>query len=557
VGLWNRLGKTTSTPIAAALEGEVAKLERIVLYGWLGISALVFINNVATLILVRGFGWGTLLGSLGFGLWFGLILHLTKRNKARRVREWVNPAVESALPWAAFLVLARTQGPTYAIGSWVPPLLFACVMCVGILRLRPIVPLLVGALAAVQYTLFYLLFVRDQLTGSELAFPLYATRMQFVRSGSILLAGIVCSALAMSVRRAIGNAANVARAQDLFGKYRMERPIASGGMATVFAATYCPEGGFERPVAIKRIHPHLARLSSFVDAFRNEAELCARLVHPNVVQVFDFGRVGETYFLAMEFVDGVTLSTLMKTLRETSGKVSERLVAWIGREILEGLSYSHSGAHDATGGVLRVVHRDICPSNVLVSKNGEVKLSDFGLARALREARAYTTESVAGHLTYMAPEQATGHETDERSDLFALGVVLWELLTGTTLFKREFEGATLLAIVKDRIPPPSSLRSHVGRGWDPFFVRSLDRDPATRFQSAREMADALGAIVDESVPLDKDELPNLVTGVSADAKLRHFRDDMPTVVADPAEDAPSSDDPVAHLAPLSTPRSVR
>jgi eukaryotic-like serine/threonine-protein kinase len=548
MGWRDRLGKASTTPIAAALESEVKKLERIVLYGWLGISALVFVNNIATLLLFRGFGAGTLLASLGFGIWFAYVLHLTRRDKGRRIRDWVNPAVESALPWSSMWLLARTQGPTYAIGSWVPPLLFACVMCVGILRLRPIAPLLVGALGSLQYGLLYALVLHPDLTPADLAFPLYSPRMQFVRSVTILLAGILCAAVALGLRNAIGNAANTARAQDLFGKYRIERPIASGGMATVFAATYCPEGGFERPVAIKRIHPHLARLSSFVDAFRNEAELCARLVHPNVVQVFDFGRVGETYFLAMEFVDGVTLSTLMKALRETSRHVSERLVAWIGREVLEGLAYSHSGAHDATGGLLRVVHRDICPSNVLVSKNGEVKLSDFGLARALREARAYTTESVAGHLSYMAPEQATGHETDERSDLFALSVTLWELLTGTTLFKREFEGATLLAIVKDPIAPPSTLRTQVSPSWDFFFDRALRRDPAERFQSAREMAEALGELALESAPLDKAELPNLVVHVAANAKLRHFRDEMPTVRATPFDDASAHPGPGSEVA---------
>jgi serine/threonine protein kinase len=540
MGWRERLGLSSPTPITAALENEVARLEKLVLFGWLGTSAIVLLINLATIFLVRGFAGASLLFSLGFGLWFSLVLFLTHKNRGRFLRLWINPAIESALPWASLLILTSIPGAAYALGSWLPPMLFACVMCGGILRLRPVVPLLVGTLGALQYVLAYALFVRRQLTFEEFLLPLYGSSVQVVRTGTILLGGVLASALSMALRRALGNAATVVRARDLFGKYRIERSIASGGMATVFAATYCPEGGFERPVAIKRIHPHLARLPSFVDGFRNEAELCARLVHPNVVQVFDFGRVEETYFLAMEFVDGVTLSTIMRAMRETSTHVSSALVAWVGRQMLEGLAYSHSGARDRAGGVLRVVHRDICPSNVLVSRNGEIKLSDFGLARALRSARAYTTESLVGHLTYMAPEQATGHEMDERSDLFAVGVVLWELLTGTPLFKREFEGATILAIVKDAVPRPSTLRADLGASWDELFDRALDRDPTRRFQSAREMAESLAAVASHVEVLDETELTRIVARVMEDAKLRHFRDEMPTAPASHPEEVTGS-----------------
>jgi eukaryotic-like serine/threonine-protein kinase len=536
MGWRERLRVSSPAPIAAALESEVARLERVVLYGWLGTWMVLVASNVLALALVPGFGTSTLLLPLAFGFWFSLRFYLMRRGRGRLLREWITPAVEGVIPWAGVWALTRVQGATYALGSWVPPMLFGCVMCVGILRLRPIVPLLVGTVGAVQYALLYFLFVRHRLTPEELAMPLYGTRMQTVRVGSVVLGGILAAALALGLRRALGNAATVVRAQDLFGKYRIERSIAAGGMATVYAATYCPEGGFERPVAIKRIHPHLSRFPSFVDAFRNEAELCARLVHRNIVQVFDFGRVAETYFLAMEFVDGVTVAAIMKSTRASSTRVSPSLVAWLGREMLEGLAYSHAGARDATGGLLRVVHRDVSPSNVLVSKTGDVKLSDFGLARALREARAYTTETIAGHLSYMAPEQATGHETDERSDLFAVSIILWELLTGTTLFKREFEGATILAIVKEAIPAASTLRADIGSAWDEFFTRALDRDPSQRFQSAREMSGALLVLYDAVGPLDERELTSLVARVSEEVKLRRTKDEMPTVVGGHTED---------------------
>jgi serine/threonine protein kinase len=541
MGWRHRLRLPLSVPIASALDDEIARLELLVLYGWQGVAALGFLVSVSTVVLFPRFGVVPFVGSAGLGLWFSLVAHFTKRGEGRLLREWLNPGVESTVPWVAVLLLAENQGAPYALGSWVPPMLYGCVMSVGILRLRPLGPLLIGLLGAVEYELVYSLYIRSHLSADALELPLFGPRMQLVRSSSVFLGGVLASVLTIGLQRAIGKAATVVRAQDLFGKYRLERPIAAGGMATVYAATYCPEGGFERPVAIKRIHPHLARLASFVDAFRNEAELCARLVHPNIVQVFDFGRVDETYFLAMEFVDGVTLGAIMKSLRDSSESLSPRLVAWIGKEMLEGLAYSHSGARDAGGGLLRVVHRDLSPANVLVSRNGEVKLSDFGLARALRGASAYVTQSIAGHLSYMAPEQATGHETDERSDLFAIGVILWELLAGRALFRREYEGATLLAIVNDPIPAPSSLRADLGAAaWDPLFARALRRDPAERFQTARDMAEELARILDQTGAPQEVELPELVSKIAEDTQRRAFRDDMPTVPASDFVDSSTS-----------------
>jgi eukaryotic-like serine/threonine-protein kinase len=345
--------------------------------------------------------------------------------------------------------------------------------------------------------------------------------------------------MSLGVRRAIGKAAKSARAQDLFGKYRIERSIASGGMATVFAATYCPEGGFARPVAIKRIHPHLAGMGSFVEAFRNEAELGARLVHPNIVQVLDFGRVEETYFLAMEYVDGVTLGALMRVLRAGPRALSPSLVAWMGREMLEGLSYSHDGARDQDGRVLRIVHRDLSPGNVLVSRTGQVKLSDFGIARALRDASKYVTVSLVGHMSYMAPEQTSGHETDERSDLFSIGVILWELLVGKALFRRATEAATLLAIVNDPAPPPSEERGELAEPlWDAFFARALAREPGGRYQTAREMGDALLGLLDKIGPPRPDELPALVRQAAEDVRAENAYREAPTVSVPKVSDDP-------------------
>ncbi len=510
-------------------------MDRLVLYAWQGVAALGLLVGACSAILLPQFGTGPMLGVLPFLVVFVAIGRLARRSNAPAVALfWAQVAVESTLPWVFVCLLARTQGPEYALGSWVPPMLYACVVCVGILRLRPLVPVVVGVLGTVQYEMLYALYVRPQLSEAALQLPLFGTRMQVVRGVSIAVSGALCSAVAVGLRRAIGRAAKTARAQDLFGKYRIEERIASGGMATVYAATYCPEGGFARPVAIKRIHPHLAREASFVDAFRNEAELGARLVHPNIVQVLDFGRVEETYFLAMEFVDGVTLGALMRHTRAASIALSPSLVAWVGAQMLEGLAYSHAGASDQEGNLLRIVHRDLSPANVLVSRNGQVKLSDFGIARALRDTHAYVTVSVVGHMSYMAPEQASGNKTDERSDLFAIGAILWELLCGTTLFRREHEATTLLAVLNDPVPVPSATRAGLGDSWDAFLARALERDPARRYPTAREMADALKAILGRVGQPQGEELPELVAKVSARTRAENGKNgqsDAPTLSA--------------------------
>jgi serine/threonine-protein kinase len=323
----------------------------------------------------------------------------------------------------------------------------------------------------------------------------------------------------------------------LFGKYRIVRQIASGGMGMVHEALYCPEGGFERPVAIKRIHPHLAEQDDLVQQFRREAQLSARLVHPNIVQVFDFGRVSDTYFLAMEFVEGMTLLTFMKRHRAHKSAMPAPVVAHIVRQVLHGLAFSHEDARGADGAPLRVIHRDLSPANVLLSSTGAVKISDFGLARALRDAVSTKTLTVAGHVGYMAPEQARGESFDARCDLFGLGVILWEMLAGTRLFLRDTQATTLLALVSDPVVPITSLRSDLTDDWNVFIDSAIAREPRARFASARSMLAAL----DRLCPAQATDVDLLLTALSS-AELA-----PPSPVADP--------DSVTRLdssAPLST-----
>jgi serine/threonine protein kinase len=192
---------------------------------------------------------------------------------------------------------------------------------------------------------------------------------------------------------------------------------------------------------------------------------------------------------------------------------------------------AHEGARGPEGRPLRVVHRDLCPANVLLSRNGEVKITDFGVARALRDSAAAQTQTFAGHFAYVAPEQASGLPIDPRADLFAVGVMLWELLGGRRLFARDNEAATLRALLSEEVLPMSLVRRDASTDWDAFFERALARDPAQRFGSAREMAAALDQIRGARGDRSPETLAELVAGVvAARASGAALSDDVPTEI---------------------------
>jgi serine/threonine protein kinase len=303
-------------------------------------------------------------------------------------------------------------------------------------------------------------------------------------------------------------------------------------MGVVHRATYCPEGGFERVVAIKLLHPHLLSEPRFIDAFREEAELSARLVHANVVQVFDFGRVRDAYFLAMEHVDGLTLSDFLRRMASLGRTLSEPAAAWIAREILLGLTHAHSVARDPKGELLRVVHRDLCPANVLLSFAGEVKITDFGVAKALRDAAYSQTATILGHVGYMAPEQARGEPIDERSDLFAAGVVVWELLAMQSLFRGSADASALLSIMRGDVRRIRLVRPEVSPEWEPFFDRALAADPAGRFESAEAMREALERVVPGCTQRPTELLPLLELVKETRASEPDTRADTQSTVVD-------------------------
>jgi serine/threonine-protein kinase len=493
-----------------ALETEIGRIELRIAEAWQGIAVLG-IGLGLFLGLRSGSGLAVLgpLGSAAYLAWFSFVAHTLRTGRGTPALRVTTSVIEGAAPWVFFLVLARTQGAAYALGSWVSPMLFGGIVVVSTIRLRPLEPLLHGLSSCAALLVTYFVWLRPALPDDLRTATLYSPSVQVSRAFTFAIAGALAMLVSRTLRRAIARADVTAREKELFGKYRIVRHVASGGMGTVYEALYCPEGGFERPVAIKRIHPHLAREESFVTFFRNEAELSARLVHPNIVQVLDFGSVDGTYFLAMELVDGLTLRSLMKRAGTAGLVVPAAVVAYLGREILAGLAYSHGTARAADGSRLKVIHRDLCPANILLSKNGEVKISDFGVARALREQESTNTRTVAGHAGYMAPEQALAQPIDERCDLFGVGVVLWELLCGTPLFQRGAEGPTLVAVLSAEIPVPSSVRAALDPAWDGVIRKALAREVTDRFVSATAMSEAIGALPDAKLPA-ADELCALV-----------------------------------------------
>jgi serine/threonine-protein kinase len=498
--------------LGEALSAELLRLELLAARAWQTLSLLGVIGSIILSFTVsRSLGVGGAITSACFFSWFTFAASRLARGEASPLVVGGTSLVEVMGPWVFATVLVQTQGTAYALGSWVPPMIHCGMIVASTVRLRPIPPLFQGAIGAIAYLIFYFAFARQRLSPELAAFVLYRPGVQITRAITLFIVGALGALLAISLRRAIGRADSVVRQRDLFGKYRLLGSIASGGMGTVVEALYCPEGGFERRVAVKRIHPHLAEQRTFVDAFRAEAELCARLSHPNIVQVVDFGRVEDTYFLAMEFVDGLTLARFMSRAFARRVQIPIDVAAHIAKQLLAGLYYSHDIARDQDGRPLRVVHRDLCPQNVLLSKSAEVKITDFGIARALGEAASAHTGVTRGHVAYLAPEQLRGLALSPKCDLFAVGVIFWEMLASERLFARASEAATLAAVLAGRVPPVSGYRAELSADYDALFQRALAESPEDRYSTAAEMLRAIESLPGSSSDRAAESLAALVT----------------------------------------------
>ncbi|MBM4374395.1 MAG: serine/threonine protein kinase [Deltaproteobacteria bacterium] len=284
-----------------------------------------------------------------------------------------------------------------------------------------------------------------------------------------------------------------------FGKYTLLRELASGGMAKVYLAIQRAVAGFEKLVVVKRILPELARDPNFVEMLLAEARTAATLNHPNVVQTFDVGEHEGTYFIAMEYINGEDVRSIvrgMKNKNVTDIPLEHTLTIING--MCAGLAYAHE-KRGLDGEPLNIVHRDISPQNVLITFTGDVKIVDFGIAKSSQAAVGEKTSSgqLKGKVPYMSPEQARGEDIDHRSDVFALGIMLFELTTGRRLFKAKSDYDTLRLICDREYPRPSQVRPDYPAALEAIVMRALEKDRKTRYQSARDMQADLEAFIRE------------------------------------------------------------
>lgn len=271
------------------------------------------------------------------------------------------------------------------------------------------------------------------------------------------------------------------------GKYTLVRKLATGGMAEVFLARAEGPMGFQKKLVVKRILPHFGEDQNFINMFLSEARLAAELNHPNVVQIFDFGQADGTYFIAMEFIDGPNLRALNKAARETVGPISLPLCARIIALAAEGLGYAHD-LKSQTGQPMNLVHRDISPDNVLVSRTGGVKVVDFGIAKASTQPHLTKSGVIKGKLAYMPPEQLAREPLDRRADIFALGVVLYELACGAMPFDATSEVSIIQAIMGgEPLTRASVKRPDLPPALDAIISKCLEKDVKKRYANCREL----------------------------------------------------------------------
>ncbi|MDH5492324.1 MAG: protein kinase [Myxococcales bacterium] len=275
-----------------------------------------------------------------------------------------------------------------------------------------------------------------------------------------------------------------------FGKYLLLQRLAVGGMAEVFLAKSFGVEGFEKIIAIKRILPTMAEDEDFIDMFIDEAKIAGHLSHANIVPIYELGKIGESHYIAMEFVWGKDLLQVMNRFRKMRRRMPAAMVAYIGTKMCEALEYAHN-KRDRSGQPLRLIHRDISPQNVLISYEGAVKLIDFGIAKATARTTKTQAGVLKGKFGYMSPEQVRGNALDARSDIFAVGTCLYEMITSDRLFMGESDFSTLEKVRNAAVPPPSSLVEGLTDDFDRVIMKALAKDPDERFSTAGEMQEAL------------------------------------------------------------------
>ena len=293
-------------------------------------------------------------------------------------------------------------------------------------------------------------------------------------------------------------------------RYKVIEKIASGGMAEVFRAESAGLEGFKKTVAIKRVLPHLSEKKQFIGMFLDEARVSAQLGHSNCVQVFDIGVGDNTYFIVMEYVDGADLKAILEYLRQTNRQMPPELACLICVKVCEGLAYAHE-LRDAEGRPMNIVHRDMSPPNVLVTRHGEVKIVDFGLAKANSQLERSEPGIIKGKFSYLSPEAAQGKTVDQRTDIFAVGIILWELLAGRRLFLGETDLETVRQVQRAEVPPVRQFNAQVTPELERVVARGLAGDPSRRYQTAREFAHDLNQVLFKlSRPVSSFDIATLV-----------------------------------------------
>jgi serine/threonine protein kinase len=279
------------------------------------------------------------------------------------------------------------------------------------------------------------------------------------------------------------------------GRYEVIRHLASGGMAELYIARQQAMGGFEKPVVLKLLQPRYAEKASVVTMFLDEARLAAKLNHPSIVHVYDVAEAGGMKYIAMEYIQGETVAEIVTRGLATNNYLPLEHAVHIVAQTAAGLAYAHE-RREPDGRILRIVHRDVSPTNVLVSYEGQTKIVDFGIARAQDELRE-EAGILPGKASYMSPEQIRGEGADYRSDVFALGIILYEL----TLCQRLYRGApdeVMRRIVDETITPPTALRRDYPPALELIVMRALEKRPEDRFQSAETMRHELEEFLDDS-----------------------------------------------------------
>ena len=290
-----------------------------------------------------------------------------------------------------------------------------------------------------------------------------------------------------------------------FGQFRELKRLASGGMGDVYLAKQGGVEGFEREVILKVLHPHLAREDRFVKAMVDEAKLTVSMHHPNIVQMFNLERIDKQLCLVMEYVPGMALSAIMRTYRKKGGHMPYPMAIYITHQMLEGLAYAHE-LKDKEGLPLEIIHRDVSPQNVMVTKDGWVKVIDFGIAKAASRLTHTRTGTVKGKFAYMSPEQFEGL-VDQRADVWAAGVVLWETLAGKRLFKGPTDAVTMQRVIALTPTPLHHIRPEIPKAIDKVLAKALDKNPETRYASARDLKNDLLQAVH---PLVLDEMASSI-----------------------------------------------